>query len=124
MRDPIFDPTTSLSRASDGFAKVKAGEELERLLVGILQLLRYEVEVIPARVGEQSRVDRQSDVTGLGVGAGHWMLEIFRVSHAEPPESSYHDDYQREDLGCSEDVLYSGRPFDIVAINGSQQTCG
>jgi len=97
---------------------------LERLLVGILELLRYEVEVIPAGVGEQSRVDRQSDVTGLGVGAGHRMSKVLRVPHAEPPESSHHDDYQGEDLGGGEDVLHSGRPLDVVAIDGSQQTCG
>jgi hypothetical protein len=46
------------------------------------------------------------------------------VPHAEPPESSHHDDYQGEDLGGGEDVLHSGRPLDVVAIDGSQQTCG
>jgi len=45
------------------------------------------------------------------------------MTHAEPPETGHHDDYESEDLGAGEDVLYSGCPFDIVAINDGQQTC-
>lgn len=42
------------------------------------------------------------------------------MAHAKPPETGHHDDYQSENLGAGEDVLDSGRPFDIVAINGGQ----
>jgi len=96
---------------------------LQQLLVGIFEFLRHEVEIVPARVGEQSRINCQSDVTGLGISASHRILEILRVAHAEPPETGHHNDYQSEDLGAGEDVLHSGRPFDIVAINDGQQTC-
>lgn len=45
------------------------------------------------------------------------------MTHAEPPQTGRHDDYESEDLGAGEDILYSSCPFDIVAINDGQQTC-
>lgn len=89
------------------------------LLVWVFEFFRHEIQIIPAGVGEEPGVNRQGHITGLGIGAVHRMPEIFRVAHAEPPEASHHDDHQGEDLGGSEDVLYSGRPLDVVAINGS-----
>ena len=89
-----------------------------------LYFLCHEVEIVPASVTEESRVERESDSAGGGGGVSTQTLpaEVVSVTldQVDAPGDDDHD--ESEDLGDGEHLLHLGCQLHIGTINSSQET--
>ena len=86
-----------------------------------MKFFRDKVQVIPSGIGEEAGVDGQGYVYGLRVGPCHWVMEVLRVTNAEPPQACDHDYDQGKYLCTRENVLYPGGPFHVPAVDRRQE---
>lgn len=92
--------------------------------VRILQLLRDVVQVVPPGEREQPRVERQSDVPGLGLRPFHRILEVLGVPGAQVVHPCHDYDAEGEYLRRREDVLHPRHPLNVVAVDQREEAGG
>lgn len=117
----------------------------------VTNLLSYIVERVPARVGEESWVEGQSDGAGVCRGALHRVLKALRFSYTKTRSSftlsvtfylafphefllllslttgylqdSYNNDEEKwHQFGISEDVLHQSPPLHTSTVNEDEDT--
>ena len=75
-----------------------------KVLDRILELLDDEVQVVPAVVCEEPRVEGERDLGEVCLRVV--PVEVLGLAAAELHHARGHDDEQREQLGVGEDVLH------------------
>ena len=93
-----------------------------QVLVGLLELLGDEVEVVPSCVAEEARVECERDASGGPVRALHDVApeEVLGAAQAQPHGARHHHRDEGQDLGEGEQVLDLGGRANVPAVHSGE----